>query len=1528
MSNTVTRRHTILIAKARKRMRRGLLSVTSVLATLAVVAAGLVAGTMAATAAPVPSTTPDLTGYAGPRMVQLSEGGSQHQLGLDEDGAVWAWGANNYRQVLGNSTVATPTPVEVTAVAALLATSERVVQVAGSDDASFAVTSEGRLISWGSNSNGELGRGNTAVSATPGFVLSAAGTELQGITKVAGGGTYALALDNSGHVWSWGVASRNRGQLGHGNTLSKLYATQIADTVLSGVTDIDAGYWNAGAVANGKVYAWGTNNADARILGVDSSAFYLLSPLPVLTTSGMTGTIVDLSVGHHYASFYARDDQGQVWSWGIQASGLLGRDGVANLPGRVLDVDGNALTGTTALASGDQTGFAVAADSTVYAWGLNTSGQLGINQNGGSTNRATKVKNFDLDAATYGAELSGVESIGAGYHHLSVISKVGNVEGVVSTAGNSIVTGQSPARNVQVPNLVWKFEHTLKDLPLTLVPRNGETYKTHAAPNPANLVQRTAGTFNYGTPAFELTEVTAESTTNYGVPVTYAMSGNCSINPTTEVVTANYAGYCNITRSFTGSALVKPISSDYWQVMIGKQLQNIAALGTTATPGAILTGLTTDSSPVVLPISTDAPANQASLTYTVTAGNPAVCKLSAYDGVTTNAQRYLQPLGEGTCEITVTQSGNASQFEPMTKVISFVIGAGAQPQSLDMSGLNGIRYHATNQTHSLPPTTTVGGEAVTYVSSTPLVCTVSGATLTATGAGNCVLSVTAPAGTGGTNGYLAYADTKTVVIGKGIQTLSMPGIYNSLTVATSSSGVLPTTTTQGIALTNWLAVKAPTETKTDVCSISGGAVLAGADAPVLVTDAPVDCLVTVSNVGDANYEPFTYSEVVTIDPRDMQTVDLSVLDGKKFGDAPFNLPATTVQGQPLTYTASGSCQVVGNQVTILSGGDCVITASAEGTNGALPAYRPFLFTKTAPISAIGQFVNGMPALNALKVGSISGSLPVQTAQGKVVTWASGTPAICELVTEGGVQRVRILADGDCTITGSAPGDASYTPFAYALTFVADINYDALNAEIAAKIVSNLDGNGDPHYTADTWAAYQSALAAAVAAQSPNGVSQANVDQLTTDLVAAKVALVDLTPLRNAYADRVTSSAPYTPASWAVYVQKVADALDILNNDAGATAAEVTAAADALRAATNDLLLLADFTALQAEANIAGGLVESDYIAGGWADYQLALSAAQAVLGNQNATQAEVDAAEADLEAARLALVDISDLTELVGFENDADRQQGDFTPATWPAYADALADAEAVLADPNATQAEVDAALAALQSASSALVWTQQLNPTLLDTITGHAIGDAPVLLPTVTDRGAAITYEVDADSSEICQIIDGRLYFIGFGDCMINWSAPAIGNFPASTGSEEAPTAPGIQLIADGSQVLEGAELAAGQSLTARGGGLEPGSTLTVELRPGQGVLGTAVVGADGTAIVKFTIPEGIRPGAYTVHASGVSSVDGSTLTRSANVAVQNLAFTGAEVLPVAAGALLLLLAGLGAMLVARRRKGLVPAE
>ncbi|MFD2046655.1 SwmB domain-containing protein [Ornithinibacillus salinisoli] len=109
------------------------------------------------------------------------------------------------------------------------------------------------------------------------------------------------------------------------------------------------------------------------------------------------------------------------------------------------------------------------------------------------------------------------------------------------------------------------------------------------------------------------------------------------------------------------------------------------------------------------------------------------------------------------------------------------------------------------------------------------------------------------------------------------------------------------------------------------------------------------------------------------------------------------------------------------------------------------------------------------------------------------------------------------------------------------------------------------------------------------------------------------------------------------------------------------------------------------------------LQEDKYTIGSWDKFKDALDKARKVIDDPNAIQAGVDQAKAELEKAYNELVYIEDLKKKVDGTNDL--EPSDYTKESWATYLKALDKAKEVLADINATQEEVDVALAELEKA-------------------------------------------------------------------------------------------------------------------------------------------------------------------------------------------------------------------------------------
>lgn len=148
----------------------------------------------------------------GVQIAQIATG-AYHVVAVDDDGKVYTWG-DNERGQLGDGTYAdSPSPLAVQTGGVI--DGKVAMSVAAAGFASYAVTNEGTLYSWGYNFDGQLARDTSPFVevATPGV------TTTTGIAQVSGGLSYALAYTTDGHVIAWGA--NGAGQLGDGTNTGK-----------------------------------------------------------------------------------------------------------------------------------------------------------------------------------------------------------------------------------------------------------------------------------------------------------------------------------------------------------------------------------------------------------------------------------------------------------------------------------------------------------------------------------------------------------------------------------------------------------------------------------------------------------------------------------------------------------------------------------------------------------------------------------------------------------------------------------------------------------------------------------------------------------------------------------------------------------------------------------------------------------------------------------------------------------------------------------------------------------------------------------------------------------------------------------------------------------------------------------------------------------------------------------------------------------------------------------------------------------
>jgi len=321
---------------------------------------------------PVSVSTP---GSLAGKVVASVAGGGSHSLALYLDGTVAAWGLGSSGQ-LGNGFTApryVPDPVNVAGVLA----GKKVVAIAAGQLHSLALCSDGTVAAWGSNTYGQLGNSTNSTAINP-VAVNTAGVLLgKTVIAIAAGQSHSLALCSDGTLASWG--DNSSGQLGSGDTITRNVPVAVSRAgVLSGKTiiSIAAGFAHSLVLcADGTLSTWGANTYGQ--LGVGGAPSSNL-PVSVNAVSGLAGkTPVAIAAGDVHN--LVRSSDGSLAAWGYNLNGQLGNGSTNNSSVPVSVTMTGVLAGKsiTAIAAGNRHSLVLASDGTVAAWGLNTSGQLG-----------------------------------------------------------------------------------------------------------------------------------------------------------------------------------------------------------------------------------------------------------------------------------------------------------------------------------------------------------------------------------------------------------------------------------------------------------------------------------------------------------------------------------------------------------------------------------------------------------------------------------------------------------------------------------------------------------------------------------------------------------------------------------------------------------------------------------------------------------------------------------------------------------------------------------------------------------------------------------------------------------------------------------------------------------------------------------------------------------------------------------------------------------------------------------------------
>jgi len=298
-------------------------------------------------------------------------GTGEYEIFYLMDGTIYGYGSPGLLG-LGNN----PTEIAIPPVPIATPSGLKFVDVQGGMHQSLALDQNGHVWTWGDAADGRAGDGqtHTTVNATPYMITKDnLGNDFSGVVAIYASYVFDAAIKSDGTVWVWGDCTAADTGDGTAGAIA-LSPTQVPLSLPTGVkiTQLGVGDGIIALASDGAVWAWGqSENVDD--LGTGNPDYE--NPHQV---AGLPGNIKQVAWG---AGHYALTADGELYGWGYRGAYLGIGDGVNTWQPTPTAISLTSILGLSApvafVASSSLTTHVILTDGSLWGWGSAGNGGIG-----------------------------------------------------------------------------------------------------------------------------------------------------------------------------------------------------------------------------------------------------------------------------------------------------------------------------------------------------------------------------------------------------------------------------------------------------------------------------------------------------------------------------------------------------------------------------------------------------------------------------------------------------------------------------------------------------------------------------------------------------------------------------------------------------------------------------------------------------------------------------------------------------------------------------------------------------------------------------------------------------------------------------------------------------------------------------------------------------------------------------------------------------------------------------------------------